>query len=269
MSNPDSFASKDQPKKTSAISYGQEELGDGHGDIAPEDVLNIALSKFANLGFTEAKLDAIAKESGMSKRMLHYHFGDKKGLYRQTLEHAISLLRPAGADIEVAQGTPVVDGVRLVTDALFAAYVNNPDAVRMLLLENLHHYGKVGEGNPILDQSAVILQLDKLLMQGQDSGAFRPGISAMDVFTMVISMAIFRISNRSIMLNLYSFDTLDEENTHGMARMASDAVLTFLTSNLKSTNAVSYLTPGPGFDAKTKEDEESASYDVVSDIFEI
>lgn len=268
MSQPDSLASEHQPKDSQPAPGNRDELGHG-GDIATKDVLNIALRKFAALGFADAKLEAIAKESGMSKRMLHYHFGDKKGLYRQTLEHAITVLRPAGADIEVPAGTPVVDGVRLVTDALFAAYVNNPDAVRMLLLENLHHYGKVGEGNPILDQSAVILQLDKLLMQGQDSGAFRPGISAMDVFTMVISMAVFRLSNRNTMLNLYSFDTLDEENTQGMARMASDAVLTFLTSNLKSTNAVSYLTAGVGFDAPDKEHQEAASYDVESDIFEV
>lgn len=268
MSQPDSFASEEQLKVSQSGPVNDDELSTG-GDFAAEDVLNIALHKFANLGFTEAKLDAIARESGMSKRMLHYHFGDKKGLYRQTLEHAITLLRPAGADIEVPAGTPVVDGVRLVTDALFAAYVENPDAVRMLLLENLHHYGKVGEGNPILDQSAVILELDKLLMQGQDSGAFRPGISAMDVFTMVISMAVFRLSNRNTMLNLYSFDTLDDENTQGMARMASDAVLTFLTSNLKSTNAVSYLSAGVGLDSPTQENQEAASYDVVSDIFEV
>lgn len=275
MSNPSQDNAESKEPQLTSINTGDGLLdsspssaGEESADVDTHTVLTVAMNKFANLGFTEAKLEAIAKESGMSKRMLHYHFGDKKGLYRQTLEHAITLLRPAGADIDVPAGTRVVDGVRQVTEALFAAYVDNPDAVRMLLLENLHHYGKVGEGNPILDQSEVMLQLDKLLMRGQDSGAFRPGISAMDVFTLVISLAVFRTSHRSTMLNLYNFDTLDEDNTVGMSRMATDAVLTFLTSNLKSTTQVSYLTAGEGFNAETEESE-SASYDVVSDIFEI
>ncbi|AZA08664.1 HTH-type transcriptional repressor NicS [Corynebacterium pseudopelargi] len=233
-------------------------------NVTPEDVLDTALAMFSAKGFSDAKLEAIAKTSGMSKRMIHYHFGDKKGLYRRCLETAVQRLRPSAEEMQLESAVPV-DGVKKVVDAVYRTYVANPEAVRMLQMENLHHYGKIAEATPLSDQSAITLQLDKLLMLGQDSGAFRPGISAQDVFTLIASLAVFRINSRSTTINLYGIDMMDEENTQGMNRLAIDAVLAFLTSTLKTTSATSYLSG-----AEQREDEEaekSGDYEISSDLF--
>lgn len=235
-----------------------------HDSSTPEDVLNIALRMFSTKGFSEAKLEAIAKHSGMSKRMIHYHFGDKKGLYRRCLETAVQRLRPNAEEMQLNSSVPV-EGVKKVVQAVFQTYVENPDAVRMLQMENLRHYGKIAEASPLSDQSAITLQLDKLLMLGQDSGAFRPGISAQDVFTLIASLAVFRINSRSTTINLYGIDMMDQDNTEGMERLATDSVLAFLTSNLKAAKATSYLTnPGQREDA---EHEKSGDYEISSDLF--
>ncbi len=39
-------------------------------------------------------------------------------------------------------------------------------------------------------------------MLGQDSGAFRPGISANDIFTLIASLTMYRVTNRSMMQTL-------------------------------------------------------------------
>ena len=39
-------------------------------ESTPETVLEVALKKFAELGFNDTRLEAIAKESGMSKRII-------------------------------------------------------------------------------------------------------------------------------------------------------------------------------------------------------
>ena len=65
------------------------------GIVTTDRVVEVALHSFATHGFDETRLEAIAQESGMSKRMIHYHFGDKKGLYLQTFYLAIAQLRPA------------------------------------------------------------------------------------------------------------------------------------------------------------------------------
>ena len=57
-----------------------------------DSVVDIALDMFARGGFSQTKLGAIAKETGMSKRMIHYHFGDKKGLYAKAIRRALERL---------------------------------------------------------------------------------------------------------------------------------------------------------------------------------
>lgn len=238
---------------------------DNTPEVSPQTVLAIALEMFSELGFSDAKLEAIAKQSGMSKRMIHYHFGDKKGLYRRCLEEAVRRLRPSAEEMQLETPVPV-DGVRKVVEAVFRTYVMHPESIRILQMENLHHFGKIAEASPLSDQSSIMLQLDKLLMLGQDAGAFRPGISAQDVFTLIASLAVFRVNSRSTTLNLYSVDMMDEDNTQGMARLAVDAVLAFLTSNLKSSDDVSYLTSTAPSDSITRNMEE-ASYQVDADPF--
>ncbi|AHI23373.1 TetR family regulatory protein [Corynebacterium vitaeruminis DSM 20294] len=238
-----------------------------HNEVCPDTVLDIAMQHFAADGFADTKLENIAKESGMSKRMIHYHFGDKRGLYNRCLAKAVTYLRPTQEEVQLDTTVPV-EGIRQIVEALFRCFVVHPEAVRLLVMENLHHFGKVTDRRILSDKSEVILQLDKLLMKGQDSGAFRPGISAQDVFTLIVSIAVFRISNRSITMNLYGVDTMDEENTAGMARLASDATLAFLTSNLKSTSdAVSYLTVSLGTETELI-DESDSTYDISGTVFE-
>ena len=40
-------------------------------------VMAAALEEFTAKGYADARLDTIASSSGVSKRMLHYHCGDK------------------------------------------------------------------------------------------------------------------------------------------------------------------------------------------------
>ena len=46
-----------------------------------EHVIDVAIAQFSEHGYADTKLETVSKLSGMSKRMIHYYFGDKKGLY--------------------------------------------------------------------------------------------------------------------------------------------------------------------------------------------
>lgn len=234
-------------------------------DTSPDIVLETALEMFATLGFSDAKLDEVARRAGMSKRMIHYYFGDKKGLYRLCLETAVQRLRPSQEAMTLETNVPV-EGVRKLVEAVYQTYVDNPFAVRILAMENLHHYAQVESSAPLSDQSEISLQLDRLLMLGQDAGAFRPGIAAQDVFTLIASLATFRIESAATTLNLYGIDLLDEENTAGMGRLAVDAVLAFLTSNIKSDSSMSYLSGVQGVSMDS--DVEDFTYEIDTDPFE-
>ena len=210
-------------------------------------VVEVAIEQFSELGFPETRLDAIARLSGMSKRMIHYHFGDKKGLYHHCLVEALTRLTPEGEEL-ITDSTVPVEGVTRLVDAVYRRMVEHPEAIRLLTLESLHRTLDIAELSNLLSQTEVALHLDRLLMLGQDAGAFRPGIAAEDLFYMIGSLTFYRVTNRDMMANLFDIDTTGEANTEGIHRMTLDVVLAFLTANLADSPHDSYLVSDLGGD---------------------
>lgn len=216
-------------------------------------VIDVAMERFCAKPFGDAKLDAIAKEAGVSKRMVHYHFGNKKGLYQAVLARAIELLQPPARRLVIDSAIPV-DGIRVVVDAIYVQVVRHPVAAQMLHMESLQHVLHLTEIAPLFTQAEVILHLDKLLMLGQDAGVFRPGISAYDVFYLISALSFYRSQQRDLAINVFGIDLTDELNTEGVRRMTIDAVLAFLTSNIPHSGHNSYLSTSQSID----EEPESA-----------
>lgn len=204
-----------------------------------EHVIDVAIAEFSEHGYADTKLESVSKLSGMSKRMIHYHFGDKKGLYQQALATAAQRLNPPEGSLEVNSAVPV-EGLRTLVDWIFRQHIKHPEAIRMLTMESSH--GVLESSHPLVDISEISLHLDKLLMLGQDSGAFRPGISANDIFTLITALSMYRVTNHAMMSNLLDIDMHTHNNTEGMHRMAVDAVLSFLTANIPDIGFQSYLT---------------------------
>ncbi|MDR7330053.1 TetR/AcrR family transcriptional regulator [Corynebacterium guangdongense] len=209
-------------------------------DSAAARVTSVALDYFAEYGYEGTKLESIARDAGMSKRMIHYHFGDKRGLYEQALIAAINRLHPLQDAFLVESDVPV-EGMRVLVDALFAQFLQHPEAVRMIVMENLTQVLDIASLPPLSDESTIKLHVDRLLLAGQDAGAFRPGISADDIFTLVASLAFYRVTNTRTTANLFNIHLDSEENVEGVHRMMIDSVLAFLTSNIPNTGQASYL----------------------------
>lgn len=217
---------------------------DTHPAVSPASVVDIAVSEFARCGYADARLDAIARDSGMSKRMIHYHFGDKRGLYVQAVLHSVDLMHPPEDELQLDSGVPV-EGVRKLLDALYRQFTANPDAIKLLVLENVINETTPEEFVPLHEGSSMTLHLDRLLLLGQDSGAFRPGISSFDVYTLMTSIIFNRTISHSMTRKIFGIDLQDEQNTEGLRHLLVDTVLAFLTSNIPSSGQSSYLTRQP------------------------
>lgn len=234
-----------------ALAHGEPE------EATVEGVIGIAINLFAADGYNGTKLDAISRASGMSKRMIHYHFGDKQGLYQQALATAAARLTPELADVETDSPVPV-EGMAKVVDAIFQTNVKHPECVRLLAQESVIRSLEATSG-PLIDLSGMSLHVDKLLMTGQDSGAFRPGISTNDILTLIASISTYRTVGNELMLNLLNVDLNSEENIEGARRMAVDTVLAFLTSNIPDSGQESYLV------AELSDDESESPADIYED----
>lgn len=230
---------------------------DASANVTIEDVIGISISLFATDGYDGTKLDDISRESGMSKRMIHYHFGDKKGLYMQALNQAVAVLQPPADQLVIDSAVPV-EGMRKLVDSIFDLFMKEQNALRLLVQENTHPVIDGSDQPAIGDVSPVMLHLNRLLMLGQDSGAFRPGISANDIYLLITSMILLPVSMQSTTQNLFNVDLSSPENARGMHRLIVDMVLAFLTSNIPDSGHQSYLEEDI---SETKADSPSSIYD--------
>lgn len=223
-----------------SASQATDPSGADEDSVNPEQVVDVALELFAEHGYTEAKLEQVAKTAGMSKRMIHYHFGDKKGLYHRCLVEALQRITPTGDEL-ILDSTIPVEGVRKLVDVVYLRMVNHPESIKLLVTESLHKVLNIGELANLNSQAEISLHLDRLLMLGQDAGAFRPGISAEDLFYLIGALAFYRVTNRDLMANMLDLDPTSEANTDGIHRLTVDAALSFLTANIPDSGHDSYL----------------------------
>jgi len=59
-------------------------------DRTRERILRAALKEFSVKGFAGARVDVIARQAAINKRMLYHYFGDKEGLFREVLRRKIA-----------------------------------------------------------------------------------------------------------------------------------------------------------------------------------
>lgn len=225
-----------EPGSPDGAAFGHHEAG------ATEITVDVAVEHFARDGFEGAKLEAIARDAGMSKRMIHYHFGDKKGLYQQAVAEALQRLHVPEETFQVDSAVPV-EGIRVLVDAVFTQFTLHPQSLRLVVSENLVNVLQMDEQPPLIDETGLKLRLDRLLLTGQDAGAFRPGINADDLITLISALPFYRLTNKLQTHNLLGIDFDSEENLAGMHRLTVDTVLAFLTSNIPDTGQSSYLSP--------------------------
>ena len=65
-------------------------------------ILAAAMEEFTTHGLNGARVDEIAKRSGVNKRMIYYYFGDKNGVYLAVLEEIYADIRNAEIRLHLA-----------------------------------------------------------------------------------------------------------------------------------------------------------------------
>src|SRR5699024_4097132 len=129
-------------------------------NVTVEEVIAVAITQFSTDGFDGTKLEDISRASGMSKRMIHYHFGDKRGLYLLSLISAMDSLQPRSDQLVIDSAVPV-EGMRKLVDCWFEIFMNNQDAVRMVVEENTLPVLEAAEQPGVADFSGVMLHINR------------------------------------------------------------------------------------------------------------
>ncbi len=169
------------------------------------NIMEAALSEFADKGLAGARVDEIAKKTSTSKHMIYYYFGNKEGLYRAVLERAYQSFRLAEQAIDYTELDPV-EALTTLVGLTFDFHVANPQSVRMIMGENLnsgehiHHVSNIEQRRVILDIMAGIVE------RGAEAGQFRSGMDMLQLHMSISALCFYFVANRFSFGHIFGVD---------------------------------------------------------------
>lgn len=162
----------------------------GGGPAVRVALLEGARRLFLSRGFASVSIRQIAAEAGTSTAAIHYHFGDKLGLYRAMLDEAIAPVADALRTLGEADDSAAVDVtevMRLYADML----ARNPWVPALIVQEVLV------EGSPFRDQfvehfaGRLVPLVVRVIARQQARGALRADVDPRLAALSTMSLTVF------------------------------------------------------------------------------
>ncbi|WP_105383998.1 TetR family transcriptional regulator [Neorhizobium alkalisoli] len=195
-----------------------------------EDILEVATEEFSTHGLAGGRVDAIAEKTRTSKRMIYYYFGSKEGLYLAVLERAYRKIRTLEADLQLSN-LPPEQALRTLISTTFEHDETNPDFVRLVSIENIHHAAHMLRSDAIRDLNVSIIEtIASVLDRGIAGGVFTRRADPIDVHMLISAFCFFRVSNRYTFGTIFRRDLSEPETLQRHKGMIADAVISYLQS---------------------------------------
>ncbi|MBC7152094.1 MAG: TetR family transcriptional regulator [Rhizobium sp.] len=193
-----------------------------------ENILEVATAEFAEFGLSGGRVDAIAEKTRTSKRMIYYYYGNKEGLYLAVLEKAYRKIRSLESDLELA-GMPPDQALRQLISSTFDHDERNPDFVRLVSIENIHHAMHMKRSAEIAELNiSVIRTIQEILDRGVREEIFKRQVDAIDLHMLISAFCFFRVSNRYTFGTIFQRDLSEPTLYNRHKQLISDAVLAYL-----------------------------------------
>jgi TetR/AcrR family transcriptional regulator len=191
-------------------------------------ILAAATREFADKGFGGARIDAIAAQAKINKRMLYHYFGGKEDLYLAVLEETYGGIRRAEAKLDLAHREPE-DGMRELVRFTFHYFLDHPEFLSLLGTENLMKAKFLKRSERVLAiNSPLIDELRGVLERGAKKGVFRAGIDPLDVYLTMAALGFFYLSNRWTLSTVFRRDLVAKREIARWGEYMTGVVLSSL-----------------------------------------
>jgi len=175
--------------------------GNGRSGVRNQ-ILEAAVGEFAERGFQEASLAAIARRVGVTAPLVLYHFGSKANLWRQALE-VFSANFSAVIDEAIEQGASLEgrEAFRLVVRRLVHFFAANRAAYRLMRDEGGSESGQ-SEWFASRRLGPTIKQVENVYRRAVDEGALRPAPFE-TTFFMILGAVSCYLESRGLVSHLF------------------------------------------------------------------
>jgi AcrR family transcriptional regulator len=191
------------------------------------NIIAVAMEEFAQNGLSGARMDEIAAKTRTSKRMIYYYFGDKDGLYRRVLEEAYRKVRDGEQRLDLGH-LPPVEALKRLVEFTFDHHSRNPDFIRMVMIENVHHGAYMEQSEPIRAVNAgAIEKLEDLCRRGKAEGLFRD-VSPVELHWHISALSFFNVSNRATFSGIFGDELFTGAGQETLRRHVVDMILRYV-----------------------------------------
>ena len=151
-------------------------------DLTRERILDAAEALFVEHGFAAVSMRQLAARSGVTKSLIHHHFGSKEALWELVKERAFSAYAE-GQEAELHKATePDAELLKRSVGRYFAFLKSHPEVVRLFAWTHLEGEQACGK----LDAELVRLGAEKI-RQAQERGLLRSDINPTHVVTISVN----------------------------------------------------------------------------------
>jgi len=150
-------------------------------ELTQARILEAGLALFVEKGFADVSMREIAEHCGVTKSLIHHHFGSKESLWKAVKEHALGLYAQEQRDELENAENPDADLLRRGVVNYFRFLKDNPQVVRLLAWTHIEGDTSCGE----MDAELVRLGAERI-RQGQDGGLFRDDVNPTHVVTIFV-----------------------------------------------------------------------------------
>ena len=157
-------------------------------DERPREILDAALTVFAERGYSNTRLEDIGEAAGVTKGAIYHYFANKEDLLLRAIEQRSEQAFGKIEEIVRDKTAPVSTRLRLVVRRWFGSISKERLAVVTLLLQGIAHeapdaFRRWLAGGP----TASARLIASLVREGQSRGEFRPDADADVAARMLVS----------------------------------------------------------------------------------
>lgn len=187
-------------------------------------ILEAAVSIFGEKGFDGARIDEIARASGVNKGMIYYYFGSKEELYTGIIEMIFKKVAEIIMD-NLADMKPdtLYEGISSFIHTYIDFIYTNYGIVRVLMWE-LARGGEIIRGVIRKEMSTKFPILISGFKEAVEAGKLRP-MDPRHVFVNIIAMVVFYFAANRIISAVWNDDAMSPENVEARKREVTEFVI--------------------------------------------
>lgn len=198
-----------------------------NSERSKQAILDAAEAQFAEKGFYGARIDEIAAQANINKRMIYEYYVNKETLYETVLFTVYGRMEEAEREL-IEKGATGVRLIREIVYTYFDFLRDNPSFVSLLMWENLNRAQFLDRLPKDGFRRATIRYFVEELRRGKESGIFRRELDEEQTAVSLITVCFANFSNRYTLSRLFDRDLTGGEELERRKEHTARLILAYV-----------------------------------------